>query len=235
MGLRSALAGQIDSSCDGIGWERARERESEKERAKERPWMPGGFCSYKSPVVQYSYYSYYYYLLDPLDPDAVVGDVQVVEDVGGLVLPEDSVDLQQAPEDAGLPWTQQNTGSSLIHQLIHSVICDTPSPGMEEDDAWREDDAPPKIPPIVPFVEKQGAHSELHSNFIRTARRRIPRSSKKKRGFVKGATEKTRGGSILNAASCQFTAGSFQVFPFGFFFFFLKVRDVFFKKAAPRF
>lgn len=47
-------------------------------------------------------------LPDPLDPDAVVADVQVVEDVGRLVLPEDSVNLQQASEDAGLPWAQQH-------------------------------------------------------------------------------------------------------------------------------
>lgn len=46
-------------------------------------------------------------LLDPLDPDAVIADVQVVEDVGRLVLPEHSVNLQQASEDAGLPWARQ--------------------------------------------------------------------------------------------------------------------------------
>lgn len=46
-------------------------------------------------------------LLDPLDPDAVVGDVQVVQDVGRVVLPEHSVDIQQAPEDAGLPWAEE--------------------------------------------------------------------------------------------------------------------------------
>lgn len=53
-------------------------------------------------------------LLDPLDPDAVIADVQVVEDVGWLVLPEDSVNLQQASEDAGLPWAHQHKQQVFI-------------------------------------------------------------------------------------------------------------------------
>lgn len=53
-------------------------------------------------------------LLDPLDPYAVIADVQVVEDVGRLVLPEHSVNLQQASEDAGLPWAHQHKQQVLI-------------------------------------------------------------------------------------------------------------------------
>ena len=48
-------------------------------------------------------------LLDPLDPDAVVCDVQIVQYVGRVVLSEDSVDIQQAFEDTGFPWAQQHT------------------------------------------------------------------------------------------------------------------------------
>lgn len=50
-------------------------------------------------------------LLDPLDPDAVVGDVEIVEDVGRLVLSEDLVDVKQAFEDAGFPWAWEDTGA----------------------------------------------------------------------------------------------------------------------------
>lgn len=48
-------------------------------------------------------------LLHPLDPDAVVADVEVVEYVRRLVLPEDSVNVQQALQDAGLPWAEEHT------------------------------------------------------------------------------------------------------------------------------
>lgn len=49
-------------------------------------------------------------VLHPLDPDAVVADVEVVQDVCRLVLPEDSVDVQQALQDAGLPWRRDTPG-----------------------------------------------------------------------------------------------------------------------------
>jgi len=49
------------------------------------------------------------YLLDPLDPDAVVCDVQIVQYVSRVVLSEDFVDIQQALEDAGFPWAQENS------------------------------------------------------------------------------------------------------------------------------
>lgn len=42
--------------------------------------------------------------LDFLDPDAVVGDVKVIEDVGRVILSEDLVDIQQALQDTGLAW-----------------------------------------------------------------------------------------------------------------------------------
>ena len=48
-------------------------------------------------------------LLDPLDPDAVVCDVQIVQYVGRLVLSEDFVDIQQAFEDTSSPWAQEHT------------------------------------------------------------------------------------------------------------------------------
>lgn len=42
-------------------------------------------------------------ILDPLDPDAVVCDVEVIEDIGWIVLPEDLMDGQQTLQDTGLP------------------------------------------------------------------------------------------------------------------------------------
>lgn len=48
-------------------------------------------------------------LLDPLDPDAVVCDVQIVQYVGRVVLSEDFVNIQQAFEDAGFPCARQHT------------------------------------------------------------------------------------------------------------------------------
>lgn len=42
-------------------------------------------------------------LLDLLDPDTVVGDVQIVEYVGRVILSEDLVNIKQAFEDAGSP------------------------------------------------------------------------------------------------------------------------------------
>lgn len=47
-------------------------------------------------------------LLDPLDPDAVVCDVQIVQYVGRVVLSEDFVNIQQAFEDAGFPCARQH-------------------------------------------------------------------------------------------------------------------------------
>ena len=41
-------------------------------------------------------------LLDFLNPHAVVCDVKVIEDVSGVVLSEDLVDIQQAFQDTGL-------------------------------------------------------------------------------------------------------------------------------------
>lgn len=48
-------------------------------------------------------------LLDPLDPDAVVCDVQIVQYVGWVVLSEHFVNIQQAFEDTGFPWAQEHT------------------------------------------------------------------------------------------------------------------------------
>lgn len=59
-------------------------------------------------------------LLDPLDPDAVVGDVQIVQYVRGLVGSEDLVDVQQALEDADLPWAHEHTTEG---QWKKGVIC----------------------------------------------------------------------------------------------------------------
>lgn len=90
-----------------------------------RDWT-AAFCERRSATAN---------LLDPLDPDAVVADVQVVEDVGRLVLPEDSVNLQQASEDAGLPWAQQHKQQVCISQRIYF----SPPPlAIKEDDARRE-------------------------------------------------------------------------------------------------
>lgn len=47
--------------------------------------------------------------LDPLDPDAVVCDVQIIQDVSWVVLSEDFVDVQQAFEDAGFLWAQEHS------------------------------------------------------------------------------------------------------------------------------
>ena len=42
------------------------------------------------------------HLLYSLDPNAIVRDVKVIEDVGGVVLSEDLVDIQQALQDTCL-------------------------------------------------------------------------------------------------------------------------------------
>lgn len=55
-------------------------------------------------------------LLNPLDPDAVVCDVQVVQYVGWVVLSEDFVNIQQAFEDTGFPWVHGRW-------MEKSVIC----------------------------------------------------------------------------------------------------------------
>lgn len=60
-------------------------------------------------------------LLDPLDPDAVVGDVQIVQYVGRVVLSEDFVNIKQAFQDAGFPWAQKHTVSGKWkHSVIHA-------------------------------------------------------------------------------------------------------------------
>lgn len=60
-------------------------------------------------------------LLDPLDPDAVVCDVQIVQYVGRVVLSEDFVNIQQAFEDTGFPWAQntlqQANGKTVLFTL----------------------------------------------------------------------------------------------------------------------
>lgn len=48
-------------------------------------------------------------LLDPLDPDAVVCDVEIVEYIGWVILSEDFVDIQEALEDAGFSCAQEHT------------------------------------------------------------------------------------------------------------------------------
>lgn len=63
--------------------------------------------------------------LDPLDPDAVVCDVQVVQDVGRLVLAEDFVDFQHAFEDAGLPWTRGAKRGKSGVTSAHDLGCST--------------------------------------------------------------------------------------------------------------
>lgn len=74
-------------------------------------------------------------LLDPLDPDAVVGDVQVVQYVRGLVGSEDLVDVQQALEDADLPWAHEHTrgpmekGCYLCSVLVFRARQYTPAAG----------------------------------------------------------------------------------------------------------
>lgn len=61
-------------------------------------------------------------LLNPLDPDAVVADVEVVQDVGRLVLPEDFVNVQQAPEDAGLPWAEEQKKGSFFRSVLGLIM-----------------------------------------------------------------------------------------------------------------
>lgn len=65
-------------------------------------------------------------LLNPLDPDAVVADVEIVQDVRGLVLPEDLVDVQQALQDAGLPWAEEHTRGMEKPCYFCSVLGLTP-------------------------------------------------------------------------------------------------------------
>ena len=58
--------------------------------------------------------------LDPLDPDAVVCDVQIIQDVGRVVFSEDFVNIQQAFEDTGFPWAREHT---MAGKWKNSVIC----------------------------------------------------------------------------------------------------------------
>jgi hypothetical protein len=62
--------------------------------------------------------------LDSLDPDAVVCDVQVVEDVGGVVLPEHSVDVQQALQDTSFACTQGQYRTTAPQWTL-SIWCHT--------------------------------------------------------------------------------------------------------------
>ena len=55
-------------------------------------------------------------LLDPLDPSAVVCEVQIVQDVGRVVLSEHFVNIQQAFEDTGFPWAKEN-GETVLFAL----------------------------------------------------------------------------------------------------------------------
>lgn len=55
-------------------------------------------------------------LLGPLDPGAVVRDVQIVQDVGRVVLSEHFVNIQQAFKDTGFPWAKGN-GKTVLFAL----------------------------------------------------------------------------------------------------------------------
>lgn len=58
-------------------------------------------------------------ILDPLDPDAVVCDVEVIEDIGRIVLPEDLMDGQQTLQDAGLACDKETSSKSgLKHKDV---------------------------------------------------------------------------------------------------------------------
>ena len=47
-------------------------------------------------------------LRNPLDPNAIVWNVEVGEDVGRIVLSEGLMDGQEAFQDAGFTWNKAN-------------------------------------------------------------------------------------------------------------------------------
>lgn len=75
-------------------------------------------------------------LLDPLDPDAVVCDVQIVQYVGRVVLSEDFVNIQQAFEDAGFPCARQHTQENGKTVLLALSIKDDNALQLLADAAW---------------------------------------------------------------------------------------------------
>lgn len=54
-------------------------------------------------------------LLDLLDPHTVIRDVEVIENVGGVIFPEDPVNVQQALKHTGLPWAKKETEKEDNH------------------------------------------------------------------------------------------------------------------------
>lgn len=79
-------------------------------------------------------------LLHPLDPDAVVADVEVIQDVRRLVLPEDSVDVQQALQDAGLPWRRDTPGEGCYFCTVLGLTA--------------------HLAAIVPYIKATGSEGE---------------------------------------------------------------------------
>lgn len=161
-------------------------------------------------------------LLDPLDPDAVIADVQVVEDVGWLVLPEHSVNLQQASEDAGLPWAHQQKQQVLIWKCIYF------SPGGRR---LAGDDGLPKTCvhySICSKKEKKKAeqrdHSELHRNLIHTVKTRLLKKRVRQKQKRKKSPKETSLFLTLPPVNLPLDLFSFfSLFHF-FFFFFLDQR-----------
>lgn len=93
-------------------------------------------------------------LLNPLDPDAVVADVEVVQYVRGLVLPEDFVDVQQALQDAGLPWAEEHAREMEKRCYFCSVL------GLTmRSSCWRAQRAS-RLAVIVPYIKATGSEGE---------------------------------------------------------------------------
>lgn len=58
-------------------------------------------------------------LLDPLDPDTIVGDVEIIEDIRRIILSEDLMDGQQTFQDTSLPCVKEKTQKHNFFYFIN--------------------------------------------------------------------------------------------------------------------
>lgn len=63
------------------------------------------------------------FVFNPLDPDAVVGDVEIVEDIRRIVLSEYLMDGQQTFQDASFPSNQLRVPLSFLMVQADSTLC----------------------------------------------------------------------------------------------------------------
>lgn len=88
-------------------------------------------------------------LPDPLDPDAVICDVQVVQYVGWVVLSEDFVNIQQAFEDTGFPLAREHSWQANGKTVLFEVCTE------DENVLWLLADAASilRLAVFVPYIK----------------------------------------------------------------------------------